>query len=89
MDLRVSTHIRTVEIDRLAKLAVYRLDWIKRMGMARMETVAVCNRYLRLAIVLRPGQHVDITDMELLELLPYPMEFDHLIPKSAIDDSKW
>ena len=81
--------MRTVEIDRLAKLALYRLEWIRQMGMARLDTVEVCNRYLRLSIVLRPGQNVQVTDDELKELIPYPMEFDHLIPRSFQDLDKW
>ena len=81
--------VRTVEIDRLAKLAQYRIDWMLNLGMSRLDVVEVCNRYLRLAIVMRPGQCVQITDKELEMMMPYPMEFDHLIPGVCKDDSKW
>ena len=82
--------VRSVEIDRLAKLALYRINWMLKLGMSRLDVVEVCNRYLRLSIVMRPGQYVDITDKELEMIMPYPMEFDHLIPHCIKDeDGKW
>lgn len=86
---QMASIVRTVEIVRLAKLAQYRIDWGLKLGMARLDVVEVCNRYLRLAIVMRPGQYVQITDKELEMIMPYPMEFDHLIPNVCKDDSKW
>ncbi len=82
--------LRSIEIDRLAKLAQARIDWGLKLGMARLDEVEVCNRYLRLAIVMRPGQYVEITDEELAKMVPYPMEFDHLIPHVCKDmEGKW
>ena len=69
-----STHL--VEIDRIFKFAEYRLSEFKLLGMARLEEVEVCNKFRRLALVVRPGTSVKVTDEELRAIIPYPQEFE-------------
>jgi hypothetical protein len=54
---------------------MYRLDQFKLLGMTRLDEVAVCNKFLRLALIVRPGTSVKITDEELRAIVPYPKEF--------------
>lgn len=69
-----STHL--VEIDRIFKYAMYRLDQFQLLGMARLDEVEVCNKFLRLALMVRPGTSVKVTDTELKAIIPYPKEFE-------------
>lgn len=68
-----STHL--VEIDRIFQFATYRLEQFQLLGMTRLDEVEVCNKFRRLALIVRPGTSVKVTDEELRAIIPYPQEF--------------
>lgn len=78
-----------IEIDRLAKMALYRLSEFRKLGMARLDSVEVCNKFLRLRIFMRPGQCAIATDEELKHLLPYPMEFSEMLPEAIEENDRY